>query len=113
MANEPLGAEGWGIALLVAFEVPNLFSGLLPSLFTISTFTNADAEKARHAKKWIRRGEIQAGVVSLGLGIGGAVVTKHPAPILLTIIMIIWLVWQYEHALRGAADGPRMDMANQ
>lgn len=113
MAAPGSSAEGWGIALLVAFEVPNLFSGLLPSLFTISTFTNASAEKAEHAKKWIRKGEIQAAVVSLGLGVGGTVVTKSPWPLLLTILMIMWLGWQYESALRGAADGLRMDMASQ
>jgi len=106
-------AEGWGIALLVAFEVPNLFSGLLPSLFTISTFTGASEEKAEHAKKWIRKGEVQAGVVSMGLGLGGSIVTRSPWPLLLTILMIMWLGWQYESALRGAAHGPRMDMANQ
>lgn len=104
--------EGLGLSFLIAFEVPNLFSGLLPSLFTISTFTGGDEDKAAHARKWIRRGEIQAGVVSLGLGIGGTVVTGTPWPILLTLAMIAWLVWQYESALRGgrAKGAPCLDM---
>jgi hypothetical protein len=111
MAAQPMGAEGLGLSFLIAFEVPNLFSGLLPSLFTISTFSKGDADKAAHTKKWIRRGEIQAGVVSLGLGLGGTIVTKTPWPMLLTLIMIAWLVWQYETALRkGLSDGPGYDM---
>ncbi|MEV8530077.1 hypothetical protein AB0451_39395 [Streptomyces sp. NPDC052000] len=111
--GDPMNAEGLGLSFLIAFEVPNLFSGLLPSLFTISTFTNSDADKAEHAKKWIRKGELQAGVVSLGLGLGGTIVTKTPWPILLTLLMIGWLVWQYETALRRGTegDGPGLDMA--
>lgn len=107
-----MSAEGLGLSFLVAFEVPNLFSGLLPSLFTISTFSSADPEKAAHTKKWIRKGEIQAGVVSLGLGLGGTIVTRTPWPLLLTLIMIFWLVWQYETALRKgtAGAGPQLDM---
>lgn len=106
-------ASAWGLAFLIGFEVPNLFSGLLPSLFTISTFTNADEGKAEHAKKWIRKGEMQAGIVSIGLGVGGTLVTRSPWPLLLVLLMIGWLLWQYESALRGAADGPHMDMAAQ
>lgn len=110
---DAMNAEGLGLSFLVAFEVPNLFSGLLPSLFTISTFSSADPTKAAHTKKWIRKGELQAGVVSLGLGLGGTIVTKTPWPILLTLLMIAWLVWQYETALRRGTDGqgPGLDMA--
>ena len=110
MARQPLGAEGVGIALLVAFEVPNLFSGLLPSLFTISTFSGGDADKVEHTKTWIRRGEIQAGVVSLGLGIGGSITTRSPWPFLLTLGMIAWLVYQYETALRKGTDGGGLNL---
>jgi hypothetical protein len=109
-----MGAEGWGIAILIAFETPNLFSGFLPSLFTISTFTGSDPAKAAHTKKWIRKGEVQAGTVSLALGIGGTIITGTPWPLLLTMGMIVWLVWNYELALRmGAKSGPRMDIADQ
>jgi hypothetical protein len=111
MAREPMSAEGVGIALLVAFEVPNLFSGLLPSLFTIATFSAGDADKVRHTKRWIRRGEVQAGAVSVGLGVGASIVTKSPWPFLLVLGMIGWLVWQYECALmKGCSDGPGLDI---
>lgn len=111
---EPMGAEGWGIAILIAFETPNLFSGFLPSLFTISTFTGSDAAKQAHTKKWIRKGEVQAGAVSLMLGIGGTIITDTPWPLLLTIGMIAWLVFNYEQALKkGCADGPGIDIDRQ
>lgn len=111
MAREPLSAEGVGIALLVAFEVPNLFSGLLPSLFTIATFSAGDADKVQHTKRWIRRGEVQAGAVSVGLGVGASIVTKSPWPFLLVLGMIVWLVWQYECALaKGCKNGPGLDI---
>jgi hypothetical protein len=114
MPRTPMGAEGWGIAILIAFETPNLFSGFLPSLFTISTFSGSDAAKQQHTKQWIRKGELQAGIVSVGLGIGGTVITRTPWPLLLTLGMIAWLVYNYEHALRkGCADGPGMDIAAQ
>lgn len=109
-----MSAEGWGIAILIAFETPNLFSGLLPSLFTISTFSGAEPEKQKHTKKMIRKGEIQAGVVSLGLGLGGSVITRTPWPLLLTIGMMVWLIWNYEAALKtGCTTGPKMSMDQQ
>lgn len=108
-----MSSEAWGLAFLIAFEVPNLFSGLLPSLFTISTFSGGDSEKREHAYKWIRKGEIQAGVVSLGLGIGGSMVTKSWVPMFMTALMISWLVTQYETALHKGADGPSIDMDKQ
>lgn len=111
MARREMSAEGVGIALLVAFEVPNLFSGLLPSLFTIATFSAGDQEKVTHTRRWIRRGEIQAGAVSLGLGAGASMVTKSPWPFVLVLGMMGWLIWQYEVALaKGCSNGPGLDI---
>lgn len=112
--NSALSMEGWGIAILIAFETPNLFSGFLPSLFTISTFSGSDAEKQAHTKEWIRKGELQAGIVSLILGVGGSAITQTPWPLLLTLGMIAWLVYNYEKALKdGAKSGPNLDIADQ
>ena len=113
-SGKAMQMEGWGIALLIAFETPNLFSGLLPSLFTISTFSGADDEKQRHTRKMIRKGERQAGIVSIGLGIGGSILTRTPWPLLLTLGMMAWLIWNYESALRtGCSTGPKMTMNEQ
>lgn len=100
-----------GLTIMTAFEVPNMYSGLLPSLFTISTFSGGDAEKAAHTKKWIRKGEFQATGMSLAIGIGAATLVHHPLPFLATAAMCAYLVWQYETALRrGLAEGPSLDM---
>lgn len=106
-------AEAIGLTILTAFEVPNLYSGLLPSLFTISTFSGGDESKVAHTKKWIRKGEIQATVMSLALGGGASALAKTPWPFLATLAMCGYLVWQYEGALRKGCDsGPRLNMAD-
>lgn len=105
-------AETLGITILIAFEIPNMYSGLMPSLFTISTFTGGDPAKRAHAVKWIRKGEIQATAMSLILGAGASSLAKSPWPFLGAAAMCGYLLWQYESALRGADDGPKLDMAD-
>lgn len=104
--------QGVGFAIVLAFEVPNLFSGLLPSKFTIATFTGQGEERAAHTKRWIRDGEAQATLMSLALAVGGTLLTRSPLPLLFSLAMIAWLLAQYEHALRaGLAGGLKLDMA--
>jgi hypothetical protein len=57
------------LTVLVVAEIPNFWSGFLPSLFTIATFSKGDQEKMDHTKRWIRRGEIQAMGLSVALGV--------------------------------------------
>lgn len=112
MAETLIPAAAVGLTVLTAFEVPNMYSGLLPSLFTISTFSGGDEAKAAHTKKWIRKGEIQATVMSLILGAGASSLAGSPWPLLATAAMCGYLLWQYETALRkGLDDGPGLDMA--
>jgi hypothetical protein len=101
-----------GLTVLTAFEVPNMYSGLLPSLFTISTFSGGDSAKQAHTVKWIRRGEIQATVMSLAVGLGASVIAHSPWPLFAVIAMCGYLLYQYEGALhRGnAGEGPGLDM---
>lgn len=112
MADDTLGLAGVaGISIMVTFEVPNMYSGLLPSLFTISTFSGGDQAKAAHTKKWIRKGEVQATGMSIAIGIGAALLVQHPLPLFATMAMCAYLVWQYETALRkGLSEGPSLDM---
>lgn len=102
------------LTVLVVSEVPNFWSGFLPSLFTIATFSGGNADKAAHTKRWIRRGEIQAASLSVALGISASLLAEEPWPFIGVALLIIYLAYQYEHALRlGLSDGLNIDMAAQ
>jgi hypothetical protein len=106
--------EQVALTVLVVSEVPNFWSGFLPSLFTIATFSGGDEAKAEHTKRWIRRGEIQAASLSLALGVSAAVLAEEPWPFIGVVALMLYLAYQYEHALRlGLATGPNVDMASQ
>lgn len=108
MARAP---EITALTVLTVAEIPNFWSGFLPSLFTIATFSGGDAEKVRHTRAWIRRGEMQAAGLSIALGIGASILAEEPWPILGTLGMIAYLAWQYECALKkGCSSGPGFDM---
>jgi hypothetical protein len=104
-------AESIALTLLVIAEVPNMFSGLLPSLFTIGTFTDdSDADTLY----WIRRGEVNALGLSLTLGLGASIISKQAMPFIGTALMSAFLIYHYEHALRNGkgknmVDGARDD----
>jgi hypothetical protein len=107
-------SEAVALTVLVIAEIPNFWSGFLPSLFTIATFSGGDAEKAAHTKRWIRRGEYQAIGLSVALGLGASFLAEEPWAILGTLAMCGYLAWQYENALKqGVLNGPGMDMAGQ
>jgi uncharacterized membrane protein len=102
------------LAILVASETPNYYSGMLPSLFTIATFTGSDEEKAQHTIRWIRRGEVQGTAQAVLLSVAASVLSENPWPFILTMVMVTWYLSQYEYALReGLRNGPAMDMDNQ
>lgn len=107
-------AEAIGIGLVLAMEVPNLFSAPLPSKFTISTFAGGGPEKLAHTARWIRSGEIEAVLQAILIGVGGALWKKSPWPFVLVMIMTAWKVWSYEDSLRrGSTQGLNLDMAGQ
>lgn len=106
--------EQVALTVLVVSEVPNFWSGFLPSLFTIATFSGGDEDKAAHTKRWIRRGEIQATALSILLGISASLLAGEPWPFIGVMLLVFYLAYQYEHALKlGMSDGPAMDMAGQ
>jgi hypothetical protein len=110
----PRTHESVALTVLVVAEVPNFWSGFLPSLFTIATFSGGDDEKASHTKRWIRRGEVQATGLSLALGVSAALLAEEPWPFIGVIFLIVYLAWQYEHALKlGLQSGLMMDIASQ
>lgn len=106
--------EQVALTVLVVSEVPNFWSGFLPSLFTIATFSGGDDDKAEHTKRWIRRGEIQATGLSIALGVSASLLAEEPWPFIGVLLLVFYLAYQYEHALRlGLSNGPNMDMASQ
>jgi hypothetical protein len=92
----PLSAEGVGITLLTVAEVPNFYSGLLPSLFTIGHFGEQESEEARY---WIRRGEIWASALTVTMGLAGSILAKSILPFIGCAIMASILLYLYEDAL--------------
>lgn len=106
--------EQVALTVLVVAEVPNFWSGFLPSLFTIATFSGGDDTKAAHTKKWIRRGEIQATGLSILLGVSASLLAGEPWPFIGVMFLIVYLAFQYEHALRlGMSSGLGLDMDSQ
>ena len=102
------------LTVLVVAEVPNFWSGFLPSLFTIATFSGGDDAKVEHTKRWIRRGEIQATGLSVALGVAASLLAEEPWPFIGVMLLIVYLAYQYEHALKlGMSDGLKIDMAQQ
>lgn len=107
-------SEQVALTVLVVAEVPNFWSGFLPSLFTIATFSGGDDDKVAHTKRWIRRGEIQATGLSVALGISASLLAEEPWPFIGVVLLIIYLAYQYEHALTlGLSSGLNVDMASQ
>ena len=89
-----------GLTLLAVAEVPNFYSGLLPSLWTIGHFSESENEEANY---WIRRGEVMASGLTLAVGVATAVLTKSIIPLIGVVIMAGILLYLYEHALRNGS----------
>ena len=107
MPEERASAESIGLTILTIAEVPNFFSGLLPSLFTIGHFSSDESAEAVY---WIRRGEVNALGLSLALGMGASLLSHSAWPFIGCVAMSAFLMYHYEHALRHGAG---VDMANQ
>jgi hypothetical protein len=107
--------DGIGLGLVLAMEVPNLYSAPLPSKFTIATFAGSSDEAMAHTARWIRSGEIEATIQGLILGLGGSLLTSSPWPFVIVLAMIAWKIYSYEDALRrgSANDGLHLDIAGQ
>lgn len=112
MASTRRSNQDVALTILTVAEVPNFWSGFLPSLFTIATFSGGDEEKAAHTVTWIRRGEAQAIMLSIGLGAAAALLAEEPWPFIGVVGMCGYLLMQYENALKkGLSDGPGLDIA--
>lgn len=95
-----MNGEAIGLTLLAIAEVPNFYSGLLPSLWTIGHFSETENAEANY---WIRRGEVMASILTLSVGVATSVLTKSVLPIIGVVAMAGVLLFLYEHALRNGA----------
>lgn len=105
--NGGRSAESIALTILTIAEVPNFWSGFLPSLFTIGHFSSSESGEALY---WIRRGEASALVLSLTLGFGASLISKSWLPFIGTVGMCGYLGYHYEHALKHGAGN---DIVNQ
>ena len=98
--------EDAALTLLTAAEVPNFFSGMLPSLWTIGHFSNQDQTETIH---WIRKGEAIALVLALATGAAVSAIADSPYPFWATLVMSGLLLGAYEHALRNPTGKDKME----
>jgi len=89
--------------ILVVAEVPNLYSSVLPSWFTISSpFFHDQGSKSGNVKR-IRQGEAVATLEALAIGWGASVMFNSPLPLYGVAIMVAVQLIGYEYALRNPA----------
>lgn len=100
-----LTKEQTALTLLAVAEVPQFFSGFLPSYFTIATF--ARKEGTEWTKRNIRIGELISASMAIGMGLVVATIIDNPAPLWGTAIMSGLLILFYERALRNPSPPER------
>lgn len=98
-----LSAGTVGIAILAMGDAFNAYSGLLPSMFTISSdFFNQQGSHQGNVKR-IRQGEVIATAASLGIGFGASLAAGSALPFWGTVVACAGLLLSYEYALRHPA----------
>ena len=104
-----MSGEQLGLVILAVSEVPNFLAGVLPSLFTIRTFSD-DPEKVRA----LRHGELVGGAMSLAVGAGASLVSRSVMPFAACGVTLAVFLYQYESAIRNpiadAKTGKPLDM---
>ena len=85
---------------MAGFEVPNFFSGLLPSLMTIRRF--GAQEEDRQA---LQQGVVMATILSAGVIGATSYVAKSALPALFGGAVMAVLIWQYEQAIQNPHPG--------
>lgn len=96
---DPILAAGAGLFILALGEVPNYFSGVLPSWMTIRRF--AADERDTGTLRW---GMVAASVFAFGVGLGASLLAHSALPLLGTAVGVAFLVGGYEWAIRHPHD---------
>ena len=89
-------AGGAGLFILAMGEVPNYFSGALPSWMTIRRFA-ADERDAGT----LRIAEVTSSVFAILVGIGASLIARSPWPLVGTLAAVVYMVVGYEWAIRS------------
>lgn len=100
MSWTPKSAAAIGLLLAGVAEVPNFYSGMLPSLWTIGHFGQAQSGEARY---WIVRGLVISGGLTVTTGFGISLLAKTWAPLIGMSAMAAILTYFYLHALYNGA----------
>jgi len=96
---DPLLAAGAGLFILAIGEVPNYYSGILPSWMTIRRFSGDERDTGT-----LRWGMVAASVFALGVGVGASFLAHSIWPLVGTIAGMVFLVCGYEWAIRHPHD---------
>lgn len=96
-----MSPEQLGLVILAVSEVPNFLAGVLPSLFTIRTFSD-DPEKVRA----LRHGELVGGLMSLAVGAGASLVSRSSVPFVACAATLAVFLYQYESAIANPISNP-------
>jgi hypothetical protein len=97
-----------GVAIMAAAEVPNFLAGLLPSTMTIGRFAADPVDRGR-----LRRSEVVGSALAVTVGVGASLIGQSPYPLLLTLLVLGVLLYEYERAIRSAQQSGTATPINQ
>ena len=98
MARQPTEVA---VFIVTVAESRNFFSWFLPSPYEVAISTDNGADFA----PMIRRGEIQATVAAVTVGVIASLLMEDPIPILAIGISCAFLIYQYEASLKRYQQG--------
>ena len=91
---DPMSTDKIALAILAAFEVPNFYSGLLPSEMTIRRFAAKDEDRTTLQQSVVVATALSAGIIGTTSWIA-----KSWLPVLFGGGMMAVLIWRYERAI--------------
>ncbi len=95
MAGTPRVDPGLVLSVLVAAEIPHVFSAFMPSVFTIRKFAEGERDRAR-----LRAGYVPALLLASALGGSVSWLTNDRRPIIFTVAIASGMLVLYEREIR-------------
>jgi hypothetical protein len=102
---EAMSSNGGSLAatILLLTTVPNNYSGVLPSMFTISSDFFHGQGSIEGNRKRIRQGEVIGSALTVAEGLAVSALTRSLFPLVGAVAMGAFLVGCYEYSLRNPA----------